>query len=152
MPDIFSAPKRSAIMAAVRSVGNKATELCLVEIFRSNGIKGWRRHLNMRGKPDFTFRQHKLAIFVDGCFWHGCPTHLRMPVSNKDYWAQKIQRNVRRDKTTTRELRRSGWRVLRVWEHELRKPSTVVRRVSRMLRMPERSITTSGNKYANARK
>src|SRR5437762_1090989 len=122
MPDTFSPKKRSEIMAAVRSIGNRTTELRLVKIFRGNGIKGWRRHLRMHGKPDFAFPKTRLAIFIDGCFWHGCPTHLRMPASNREYWLRKIARNITRDRATTTRLKKSGWRVLRLWEHGSKKP------------------------------
>jgi DNA mismatch endonuclease (patch repair protein) len=86
MADVFSKRKRSRVMAAIRSKGNKDTEMKLVSIFRAYGIKGWRRHRLLPGKPDFIFSKARLAIFVDGCFWHGCPTHEQKPDSNRDYW------------------------------------------------------------------
>ena len=73
MADVFTKKKRSAVMAAIRSHGNKDTELKLISIFRGHGIKGWRRHQPLPGKPDFVFRRERLAVFVDGCFWHGHP-------------------------------------------------------------------------------
>ena len=120
MSDTVSKKKRSQIMAAVRSRGNKATELRLIQIFRRHGIKGWRRHLPTLGRPDFVFRNDRLAVFVDGCFWHGCPKHLRKPKGNRRYWRYKIESNRQRDLFVTRSLRRTGWRVLRVWEHEIK--------------------------------
>ncbi len=77
MADVFSKSKRSKVMAAIRSKGNKDTELRLAFILRAYGIKGWRRHYPLPGKPDFVFPKQRLAVFVDGCFWHSCPKHGR---------------------------------------------------------------------------
>lgn len=129
MTDVFSKKLRSAVMAAVRSKGNKDTEVSLADFFRRHGIIGWRRHLPMPGKPDFTFRRERVVVFVDGCFWHGCSKHLRMPASNRSYWRKKIARNMARDRRVTRELAADGWTVLRVWEHSLRDENRVVQRV-----------------------
>jgi DNA mismatch endonuclease (patch repair protein) len=126
MSDSVSKERRSEIMAAVRSKGNKATEMILVKILRRHGVKGWRRHLPLLGCPDFVFRKERLAIFVDGCFWHGCPKHLRHPRANRGYWRHKIERNRKRDLFVAQSLRRTGWRVLRVWEHELKNESRLV--------------------------
>jgi DNA mismatch endonuclease, patch repair protein len=117
--DTVSVAERSRIMSAVRSGGNKATEMVLVKLMRERGITGWRRRVRLNGKPDFVFARQRVAVFVDGCFWHGCPKHCRMPKGNRNYWLQKIAGNVARDKLVTRTLRCAGWRVLRVWEHEL---------------------------------
>lgn len=107
-------------MAAVRSRGNKATEVFLAKFFRAHGLKGWRRHAAIPGRPDFVFSREKVAIFVDGCFWHGCAKHCRMPASNQEYWLAKIARNKKRDRRVRIELRASGWTALRIWEHELK--------------------------------
>ena len=123
--DIFSKTKRSEVMSAVRGKGNKATELRLVEIFREQKITGWRRHAPVFGSPDFVFPKLKLAVFVDGCFWHGCPEHGTLPATNKVFWETKITRNRARDREVNRELKKRGWRVLRLWEHELRKKREV---------------------------
>lgn len=131
MPDVFSKKKRSQVMAAVRSTGNRVTEGSLATMFRRHGIKGWRRHLPLPGKPDFTFRHQRVAVFVDGCFWHGCPKHLRMPVSNRSYWRGKIARNQVRDRLITRTLRLDGWLVLRLWEHELSDERRILKRIAK---------------------
>jgi DNA mismatch endonuclease (patch repair protein) len=119
MLDVFTKAKRSAVMAAIRSHGNKATELRLIAIFRAHSITGWRRHRPVFGKPDFVFPKLKLAVFVDGCFWHGCPKHATWPKTNAAFWRKKIAANRARDVLVTRTLRAQGWRVLRLWEHEL---------------------------------
>lgn len=91
----------------------------LAKLFRRHKITGWRRHQPVFGKPDFIFPKINLAVFVDGCFWHGCPKHETKPKSNRSFWQKKLRRNKERDRLVTRTLRRTGWRVLRIWEHEL---------------------------------
>lgn len=119
MPDIFTIPKRSEVMSLIRSHGNKATELRLIGIFRANGITGWRRHQPVFGKPDFVFRKQRVAVFVDGCFWHSCPKHSTKPKCNRVFWERKLTANKARDRLVNRCLRRNGWKVVRIWEHEL---------------------------------
>jgi DNA mismatch endonuclease (patch repair protein) len=134
MPDVFSSEKRSQIMSRVKSHGNRATELALICVFRENKIRGWRRHTGIFGKPDFVFPSARVIVFVDGCFWHGCPLHGRIPATNADFWKRKIERNKARDQLVRRELIERGWIVLGIWQHELREPSMVARRVARTLR------------------
>lgn len=133
MADVFSKHKRSEIMSRVRGCGNRATELCLINIFRQFSVVGWRRNQKLFGKPDFVFRDARLAIFVDGCFWHGCKTHRSTPKSNVEFWTNKIARNIRRDALVRRTLNADGWSVLRIWQHDLRYPSRVGSRVDRTL-------------------
>ena len=108
-------------MSRIRGHGNKDTELALIKLLRRHGITGWRRSQNVFGKPDFIFRWNRVAIFVDGCFWHGCPRCYRRPKSNRKFWDAKITRNRDRDREVSRELRRLGWHVVRIWEHVLAK-------------------------------
>ncbi|HLX72702.1 MAG TPA: very short patch repair endonuclease [Verrucomicrobiae bacterium] len=138
MADVFSKRKRSSVMAAIRSKGNKDTELRLAAIFRAAEITGWRRHASLPGRPDFVFRSRRLAIFVDGCFWHGCPKHGRNPSSNRDYWLPKLLQNRKRDSRVKRTLIKRGWTVLRLWEHDLAHPSRTIARVTLAL---ERALT-----------
>ena len=119
MTDIYSKSKRSQIMSRVRARGNRKTELALAKLLRQHRIIGWRRHLKLFGNPDFVFRQHRLAIFVDGCFWHGCPKHASHPETNRAFWEKKLLRNKDRDRLVTRILKTRGWHVLRIWQHEL---------------------------------
>jgi len=107
-------------MAAIRSSGNQDTELKLVALFKIHGITGWRRKQRVFGKPDFIFRKQKVAVFVDGCFWHGCPRCYRRPKSNRKFWDAKITRNRIRDRRVKSVLRNEGWQVLRFWEHDLK--------------------------------
>jgi|GEM_PF-392021 len=120
MADVFTTAERSRIMASVRSRGNRSTEKVLVSTFRHHHITGWRRHYPISGKPDFAFPRAKIAIFLDGCFWHGCPRCGSIPTSNRAYWEAKISRNIKRDQEQTAKLMAKGWMVLRIWEHELR--------------------------------
>ncbi|MFT3868055.1 MAG: very short patch repair endonuclease [Nibricoccus sp.] len=133
MPDVFTKTKRSAVMGRIRGKGNKDTELRLVVVFRVNEITGWRRGSKLIGRPDFVFPKLKLAVFVDGCFWHGCPKHATWPKQNEAFWTTKILGNIQRDRRVDRTLRKAGWRVLRIWEHELTKKNTP-RLVKRLLR------------------
>ncbi len=119
MPDVFTKAKRSEVMSRIRSRGNKDTELALIRVFRAQRITGWRRHQAVFGKPDFVFPKLKLAVFVDGCFWHACPLHTTKPRNNAAFWRKKFAANQARDRLVTRTLRARGWRVLRIWEHEL---------------------------------
>ena len=131
MADIWSKRKRSEVMSLIRSHGNKATELRLISIMRAAGITGWRRKQKLAGRPDFVFRKQRMAIFVDGCFWHGCPRHGSKPDSNRAFWRNKFAINKARDKRITRELRRQGWHVMRVWEHSLKQPLVVAKKIFR---------------------
>ena len=119
MADVFSRQVRSEVMRAVRGAGNPSTEQRLRSLFSRHAISGWRRQSNLPGRPDFVFPRSKVAVFVDGCFWHGCPLHGQQPKQNAQYWRTKIARNRARDRWVTRTLRASGWRVLRIWEHAL---------------------------------
>src|SRR5438105_2032268 len=119
MADVFTKAKRSKVMSRIRSYGNEDTEIALAKLLRRNRITCWRRNQSVFGKPDFVFRQAKLALFVDGCFWHGCLKHSKPPRSNQTYWQAKMIRNKARDRSVSRALRKEGWRVLRIWEHEL---------------------------------
>jgi len=181
MADIFSKRKRSAVMAAIRSHGNKGTELRLMQVFRANGITGWRRGRSLsigsrvwslasraesglkglasggqnknpktrdpktksrrrvrpsrRVRPDFAFPKLHLAVFVDGCFWHGCPKHATWPKTNAAFWRKKIARNRARDRRVNYALRKRGWVVVRVWEHALtrKEEARTVRRLKSCL-------------------
>ena len=135
MSDIFTKAKRSEVMSRIRSQGNRATELRLIALMRAHGITGWRRKAPLFGKPDFVFRGARLAVFVDGCFWHACPRHATMPRNNRAFWKAKLTRNVARDREVTRTLRKAGWRVLRVWECALsaKRATATIRRIMRAL-------------------
>lgn len=151
-------------MFRIRGRGNKETELALVNLCRTAGIAGWRRQVQIvlgrsRGdearsfradrsrevgassrrllpvRADFIFAKLKVAVFVDGCFWPGCPRHATMPANNRVFWLKKLAANQARDRQVTRTLRQSGWRVLRIWEHELTRKNE-----ARLMRRLESSL------------
>ena len=143
MADVYTRAERSALMAKVRGRGNLTTEQALAKVFRAEGWSGWRRQGKVGGRvaagtrfrvrPDFVFAARRLVVFVDGCFWHGCPRHGTLPKGNARFWREKIARNRERDREVNLELRRRGWRVIRIWEHELRRPAET-RMVGRLRR------------------
>jgi len=136
MPDVFTKAKRSEVMSKIRGHGNRGTELAMVTFFRRHGITGWRRHQAVFGTPDFVFPKIKLAVFIDGCFWHACPSHSNIPVQNRKFWKAKLDANRSRDRLVRRTLESRGWRVLRIWEHELsrRNQGRLLRRLQQSLR------------------
>lgn len=120
MSDVFTTEKRSEIMSKVRSKGNLATEKKLIALFKANGIKGWRRNYPLFGKPDFVFPKERVVVFVDGEFWHGHPTRGQIPQTNRDFWQDKIERNKARDSLVNETLFKKNWKVVRIWQYELR--------------------------------
>lgn len=121
MTDVFDRGKRSEIMRAVKSSKNKSTEEKLIAYFKENGVTGWRRNYKVFGKPDFVFPKLRIAIFTDGCFWHGHNCRNTRPEQNKEYWRRKIARNMARDADVISHLEILGWNVIRIWECELTK-------------------------------
>ncbi|MCI0406183.1 MAG: very short patch repair endonuclease [candidate division Zixibacteria bacterium] len=122
MTDVFTKKKRSAIMSSIHGKGNRTTEWGLRARLMSAGISGWRVNAtDVTGKPDFVFDESKVAVFIDGCFWHGCKKCRNIPASNRNFWLKKINRNRHRDKQVTRLLRKSGWKTVRFFEHSLRR-------------------------------
>ncbi|MCB9779720.1 MAG: very short patch repair endonuclease [Alphaproteobacteria bacterium] len=109
-------------MAKITGKGNRSTEIPLLEFLRSEGVEGWETHPpDVVGRPDLYFRDLRLAIFVDGCFWHDCPVCARnRPRTRREFWDAKITANRQRDSRVTRTLRRQGISVLRLWEHRIR--------------------------------
>ena len=92
--DTVDPEKRSWTMAQVKSTGNKSTEQALIQMMRRERITGWRRGYPLFGSPDFVFPKERVAMFVDGCFWHGHPTRCRIPSTNRGYWTAKIDRGL----------------------------------------------------------
>ena len=121
MSDVYDKATRSEVMSKVRSKGNKSTELRLIEAFHEYEIAGWRRNYPVKGHPDFVFMNRRIAVFVDGCFWHGRDCRNTRPKENEEFWAAKRERNIRRDREVTSHFERRGWTVIRIWECELKK-------------------------------
>lgn len=133
MSDIWTQEKRSQVMSSIKGKGNKSTELLLAALLKYWSISGWRRHLPLPGKPDFCFPKQKVVVFVDGCFWHGCPKCYRRPKSNLKFWDGKVTANRARDRRVNRELRDKGFTVVRIFEHQLKSPTKVLAKIRRAL-------------------
>lgn len=164
MADVFTKAKRSEVMLRIRSRGNKDTELALARLLRANQITGWRRHIQIRGRavlprgpkiraaqqrrpttkfsvrPDFVFPKARLAVFVDGCFWHGCPRHATRPKNNRLFWRRKLAGNQARDRRVNRALRRANWRVIRFWECAVQKAARHSPAEERLVRKIESAL------------
>ena len=121
MADTFSPEERTAIMKRIKPAGNKSTEIKLIDYFKKNGITGWRRHYDVKGHPDFVFPLKRVAIFVDGCFWHGHDCRNTRPKNNSEYWAKKREKNAAHDRAVTEAFIARGWTVVRIWECELKR-------------------------------
>lgn len=118
MADSMTPAQRSRCMSRIRSTDTKP-ELALRKRLFADGMR-FRTRLKLPGKPDIAFTRARLAVFIDGCFWHGCPQHGTSPRSNTDYWSTKLQRNRERDRAIDAELEADGWEVMRYWEHEIK--------------------------------
>ena len=113
MADVFDKEKRSSIIK-------------LIQVFAENGITGWRRNYQVKGHPDFVFPKRKIAVFVDGCFWHGHDCRNTRPSDNQEYWQKKRERNIQHDLEVTELFEKRGWTVIRIWECELKKKNADV--------------------------
>lgn len=120
MGDIFDQKVRSDIMRKVKSKGNRSTELRLISLFKEYGVSGWRRNYPVKGHPDFVFLDKKVAVFVDGCFWHGHDCRNTKPKDHSDFWQEKRSKNRQHDNEITTMFQARGWTVLRIWECELK--------------------------------
>lgn len=122
MADDRTTAQRSETMRRVRSEGTSC-ERSLLSALRRSGVRA-RAHsptaATLPGSPDLVFVRARVAVFVDGCFWHGCPTHCRLPATNRTYWRTKVRRNMARDRAAVLALRAAGWSVVRLWEHAVR--------------------------------
>ncbi len=141
MTDNLTPVARALAMTANRSTGTRSTERRLRALLVSAGVRGWRVDAkDTFGRPDFVFDRPKVAVFVDGCYWHGCRMCRSIPVTNRAFWSVKIARNRRRDRLVNLRLARAGWRVLRIWEHELKgDPRGCVTRILRLIHNSTRS-------------
>lgn len=126
MVDRISKEKRSKVMSAIRSE-NTRPEIILRKALWAEGLRF--RIYYGKEKIDIAFPSRKLAIFVDGCFWHGCPIHSHLPKSHEDYWHPKLKKNVERDRAKNKRLEVEGWKVLRFWEHELEELEKVIDKI-----------------------
>jgi DNA mismatch endonuclease (patch repair protein) len=135
---------RSRTMAAVKGKHNRTTEIQFRMALVRAGIRGWQTHAVLPGKPDVYFPKTRVAVFIDGCFWHGCKRCGHIPKTNSVFWATKINRNQMRDRKNTLLLRRNGIRVIRTWEHSLSRRTKLERVVKQL-----RSILSESKQYGN---
>ncbi|MBM3913660.1 MAG: DNA mismatch endonuclease Vsr [Sphingomonadales bacterium] len=148
--DMWSKARRSEMMAKIKSKGNKTTELRFLRLLRMNGVTGWRRHANLPGSPDFFFPVQKVAVFLDGCFWHGCAKCYREPTTNVSFWKQKVVGNRRRDRRNSKALRAIGIRVVRIWEHSLKSTKSSRLRLGGLIRMLGTIRPSNGTKAVSS--
>lgn len=150
MTDTVSQKTRSKIMAKVHSRGTKL-EIALLNTLIQRGWDFFEEQAqDILGHPDFVYRACKVAIFVDSCYWHGCPQHLRMPSSNIDYWTKKIARNKKRDVRIRKQLREEGWYVVSIWEHELPNAPSLKGKFTRLSKyLAEKSASIPNNTSAH---
>ena len=117
MTDVHTKEQRSYNMSMIKSSKTKP-ELKLKKTLKLIGFLYQPK--NIIGKPDFVNKKEKIAIFIDGCFWHKCSEHYKEPSSNKKFWKEKINKNIERDRKITKKLKKDGWKVIRIWEHNLK--------------------------------
>lgn len=133
MTDVLTPAQRKLNMSRIRAK-NTRPEVKLRKLLFAQGIRGYRIHYNLPGKPDIVFTKKKITIFIDGCFWHKCPVCFQEPETRKEFWMKKIQSNLDRDKKVNDQLRNDGWTVIRIWEHDVRKePDAAVKRIIALL-------------------
>lgn len=122
MTDVMSPTQRSALMSRIRGRDTKP-EIALRSALRRSGVR-FRSHLRIGGvEVDVAVPELRLALFVHGCFWHGCPQHYSAPASNREYWREKLEGNLARDRKQAEAVRAAGWTPVVVWEHSLKADS-----------------------------
>jgi len=133
MADTVSKRKRSEIMGAVKSKDTKM-EIAFRKAIWRKGLRYSKSSSRYFGKPDIVLKKYKTAIFLDSCFWHGCKKHCRIPIVRKKYWTEKIKRNKQQDKEVNGYYKKVGWKIIRVWEHDItRNPEKIIKSISDIL-------------------
>jgi DNA mismatch endonuclease (patch repair protein) len=129
MTDVLTQEQRKYNMSRIKGK-NTGPEVKLRKMLYAQGLKGYRIHYDLLGKPDIVFVKKKIAIFVDGCFWHKCPVDFQEPETRKEFWLKKINSNIERDKKVNNQLQKEGWTIIRIWEHDVRKnPEEIVNKI-----------------------
>jgi DNA mismatch endonuclease (patch repair protein) len=133
MTDVLTQEQRKLNMSRIRAK-NTGPEVKLRKLLFAEGVRGYRIHFNLPGKPDIVFTKKKIVIFIDGCFWHKCPVCFQEPETRKEFWMKKINSNVERDEKIDNQLLKQGWIVIRIWEHEIKKePENAVKKIIALL-------------------
>ncbi|MDM8542513.1 very short patch repair endonuclease [Desulfococcaceae bacterium HSG9] len=137
MNDVLTPAQRSHCMAQVKGTDTKP-EIILRKALWKKGFR-YRLHYKLPGRPDFVFVKQRVAIFVDGCFWHGCPIHYSAPQTREQFWKEKLKKNVLRDLAVNDDLKSEQWRVQRVWQHDLKELDKVVNKLVKILNSNDKS-------------
>ena len=149
MADIFTKEKRSDVMSRIRGKNTKP-ELIVFRYLRKEGVYFQKHYRRTHGSPDVALPRKKKAVFIDGGYWHGWKWHERKPKTKQQYWIDKIENNMRRDRRNRRKLRAEGWQVMRVWDHQL---ATIARRERTLRKIKEFLVEemkeTGANKRSN---
>mgnify|MGYP002619771559 FL=1 len=119
MTDVLSKEQRRKNMQAIRAKETALEKLVRKELWKK-GIRYRKNVRGLMGAPDIAIKKYKLVVFLDSCYWHGCPEHGVMPKSNREFWEKKIKRNVDRDMEVTKYYKSRSWTILRFWEHEVK--------------------------------
>jgi len=134
MVDVLTKKQRSYNMARIKSK-DTGPEMILRRLLSKNKVRGYKLQYKIFGKPDLVFPKNRLAVFIDGCFWHKCPLCFVKPASRIEFLKEKIRNNLKRDKEVNKLLAKNGWKVLRIWEHELKKnPGKACQKIIRRLK------------------
>ena len=134
MTDVLTPDQRKLNMSRIKG-RDTSPEIKIRKLLFIKGIRGYRINYKLTGKPDIVFPGKKVAVFIDGCFWHKCPIHFQEPDTRKEFWLEKINRNVERDHLINLKLNDEGWEVIRIWEHQVREdPALVVTEIIERLR------------------
>lgn len=132
MADVFTKKKRSWVMSRIRSTNTKP-ELILKGSLKKLGFSYQPK--GVVGRPDFANKNAQIAVFVHGCFWHGCPRHYRPPVTNREFWLKKVEYNKTRDRDAAKKLKKKGWKVVVIWEHDaLKAPQKSVGKLKKLVK------------------
>ncbi len=132
MSDVLTKEQRHYNMSRIKS-SKTWPELKLKQVLESLNFEY--QPSGIYGKPDFANKSNRVVLFIDGCYWHKCPYDFVIPETRTEFWLQKIEGNVRRDKIVNKKLESEGWKVIRIWEHDIKKyPGRVISRVGRILK------------------
>ena len=143
--DVMTRKQRSNCMSRIRGK-DTVPEMILRRALWARGLR-YRLHYRITGRPDIVFPKQKIAIFIDGCFWHGCPAHRTYPKNNADFWRTKIENNIARDADVTKILEAEGWTVLRFWEHQIKlELPSIIDRILLLLKSPNNVDFQRGEK------
>lgn len=133
MADVLTPQQRSYNMSRIKS-RETGPEIRLRKLLFAKGIRGYRTNYGIPGRPDIVFTRLKIAVFIDGCFWHKCPKCFKKPATRSKFWMDKINSNVKRDREVNEILKKAGWKVIRLWEHEINEtPAKAVDKIAKIL-------------------